>query len=243
MKSRQTGNGQDGNDDLEPMLSEEDEDFELESSNGDYLAMEQLIGTLIWSTTEAKLRLYGMSTTLDTTTLERRFSAMCVPSEWQSPFELRAEINFSWPAEYTSLSLYGDEALCALYHDDEEECIHNEEPADVFVELEIEYHLPYGFVHALNSDEGIERVARRIQQAFREVVDHENLVRVEVKATYSNNHLNLMSMKARHHWTLDEELHDLPLLSAVLLSISREVRQVLLRFAKEFSFPQGSAAK
>ena len=113
-----------------------------------YVGYEQFVGTFIAAAGEAGLRLFDVASTLDTTTLERRFSASCAPAEWSPPLELWAETRFFWPAEYTALSLYGDEAICDLYHEENVACKHRNRQANLFTELEIEYLLPYEFVLA-----------------------------------------------------------------------------------------------
>lgn len=210
------------------------QDMDLDILSNQYVGFEQVMGTLMWASMKRQLRLYGVSTQLDTTSLERTFTANCVPMEWEPPYQHLAKISFIWPAEYTLLSVAGDEALCSLYHDELGMCLHEPGTADLFTELLIDYHLPFEFVQSLDSDEGIEKTARRVRRAFAELVDHDNIVNVEATAVFAGSRLTLTSIKAHHHWTLEEELHNLPLLSEVLVSICEEVRKVLLRFKREF---------
>lgn len=239
--NRKTSNGQDDVDPTEAMFPLSSLGMEPESITGRYIGFEQLVGTLIWACMESKLHLYNVSSVLDTTSLERRFRGNCVPVEWEPPHELVAELDFVWPAEYTTLSIYGDEAFCALYHDEEEACSHQEDAADMFVELEIDYHLPFGFVSSLNSDEGVEATARRIREVFQESVNHENIVAVQATATFTGDTLKLTAIKAHNHWTLEAELLDLQLLGQVLLSICQEIRAALLGFAE--AFPNGGSGE
>jgi hypothetical protein len=157
------------------------------------------------------------------------------------PVELWAEVRFQWPAEYTALSLYGDGVFCDLYHPEDEACRHREGMADIFVDLEIDFLMPFDFVQQLDSDEGIEVTSRRIRQAFAEEVDHDNIVRVEAKASYDGTDLRLVSIKARYFWILQDELRDLSMLKAVLLSICEEIHRVLQRFNRAFVPPGGSS--
>lgn len=200
-----------------------------------YVGFEMVVGALISAAGEAGLRLFEAASTLDTTTLERRFSASCVPQEWHHPVELWAEISFYWPAEYTALSLYGDEVICDMYHAENVPCRHQNQAASLFTELEVEYLLPFEFVRRLDSDDGVERTARRIRQLFTDVVEHDNIVGVEAKALYTGEALQLSSIKAGHVWVLDEELSDHTLLRAAFLEIGQEIRTVLTRFSQEFS--------
>lgn len=226
-------NGNGAEDELGPLFP--GVDFDPSELGNLYVSYEQLIAAWTWACMEAKLRLYSVTNTLDINTLEREFSACCVPMEWDPPYQLRAEISFYWPAEYTTLSLDGDEAFCSLYHDEHEPCDHETGSAQVFIELELEYHLPYDFVHRLDSDAGIEKVAQRIQEAFSAEAEHENVVTVQAVATYADNQLSLTGIQARHVWILEDELHGLPQLAGSALEICQEIRRVLLRFAREFS--------
>lgn len=216
------------------------EDFPGEESryqplNSGYVGFEMVVGALISAASEAGLRLFEAASTLDTTTLERRFSASCVPQDWHHPVDLWAEMGFYWPAEYTALSLYGDEVICDMYHTENVPCRHQKEPASLFTELEVEYLLPFEFVRRLDSDEGVERTARRIRQLFTDIVEHDNIVGVEAKALFSGDELRLSSIKAGHVWVLDEELSDHMLLRGAFLEICQEMRTVLLRFNQDFT--------
>lgn len=210
------------------------EDFDLESLVDIYVGFEQLMGILLWAAAQQKLNLYNISTQIDTTTLERSFEANAVPADWELPYSPRAKLSFSWPAEYTSLSVYSDEALCSLYHDESEFCTHEPGSAEMFVELEIDYVLPSSVAASLDSDEGIEKTARQLRQAFIEEVNHDNIVHVWATAHYGGDQISLTEIKAHYYWTLEEELHNLPLLAEVLMSICAEVRRVLIRLRQEF---------
>lgn len=226
-------NGNGAEDELGPLFP--GVDFDPTEFMNLYVSYEQVVAALTWACMEAKLRLYSVTNTLDVTTLEREYSGCCVPIEWEPPYQLRAEISFYWPSEYTALSLDGDEAFCSLYHDEHEPCDHETGSAQVFTELELQYHLPYDFVHRLDSDAGIEQVAQRIQEVFLDEVEHENVVAVQAVATYADNHLSLTGIQARHVRILEDELHGLSQLAGSALEICQEIRRVLLRFAREFS--------
>lgn len=223
-------------DDFEP-----DDLMSDEPLNTGYVGFEMVVGSLITAAVQAQLRLFEAASTLDTTTLERRFSVSCAPQDWPQPPELWAEIRFYWPAEYTALSLYGDEVLCDMYHSETASCRHRNRRASLFTELEVEYLLPFDFVRHLDNDEGIERTARRIRQLFTDVVEHDNIVGVEAKALFAGNNLQLSSIKAGHVWVLEEELNDPLTLRTAFGEICNEMKTVLLRFYQEFGSKQESA--
>ncbi len=230
-KGRTNGNGvPEDHEDLIP-----DVDFDPSAFSNTYVSYEQVVATWMWACSQSDLQLYAISNTLDINTLEREFKACCVPDDWDPPYHLRAEMSFYWPSEYTALSMDGDDAFCSLYHDDDAECDHEPGTAQVYTELEIEYYLPSDFVDQLDSDVGIEQVARRIRQVYGDLVDHENILVVDAKATFAGETLALSSILARHFWILEQELHDLPRLASAFLDLTGEIRSVLERFAAEFS--------
>lgn len=226
---------------IEPLLPEdfleEDETSSAPFLSG-YMGFEMVVATLINAANEANLNLFDASSTMDTTSLERHFGASCAPQEWRHPVDLWAEIGFYWPAEYTAISLYGDEALCSLYHSEGANCRHRPHSATLFTELEVEYTLPFNFVRRLDSDEGVERTARRIRQLFSDVVAHDNIVGVEARALFTGESLQLSSIKAGHVWALEDEFSDPVTLQAAFVEIFEEIRTVLLRFYQDFSTPQ-----
>ena len=211
-----------------------------EPLNTGYVGFEMVVGSLITAAMQAQLRLFEAGSTLDTTTLERHFSVSCAPQDWPHPPALWAEISFYWPAEYTALSLYGDEALCDLYHSEAATCRHRNRHASLLTELEVEYLLPLDFVRRLDNDEGVERTARRIRQLFTDVVEHDNIVGVEAKALFAGDSLQLSSIKAGHVWVLEEEMNDSLALNTAFTEICKELKTVLVRFQQEFGNKQES---
>lgn len=233
MEQTHKTNGDSQQDDLNAMFFGEDFDPNLFADL--YVSYEQLVGTWMWACMQNKLRLYSVSNTLDVSTLEREFSGCVVPQDWDPPYQLRAEVSFYWPSEYTALSAEGDDAFCSLYHDEDEPCAHAPGSASIYTELTVEYHLPYEFVQQVDTDAGIEEVAQRICQIFIDLVEHENIVTVQVQATYADDELSLSDILARHFWIVEDELHNLPHLAATFLGICDEINRVLLRFDKEFT--------
>ncbi len=229
-------------DDFLDELSEFDEflddlDLASEFQATAYLGYEQLVGLVLWSATENKLRIHDVSNMLNTTSLEREFSARCAPVEWEETpeTELEAKFSFSWPVDFTTLSMYGDAGVEALYRGSLMGLSLEPGSAAIFVEFLIEYSLPDAFVATLNTDEGVEAVARRIRQVFSEVASHDNIVHIKAEAHFSGKSLDLTAITAFHGWTLEDELYDLAVLAGSLNAIMTEVHQVLLHFQREFS--------
>lgn len=213
----------------------EPEDADILPPPGAYLTYEQVINTLLWAATQNKLRVYDIRSMLDIITLEREFKAYCVPQGWKPPYQLYAELSFYWPTEYTVVSTHGDEALCAMYHFEDEDCIHEPGGADLLLDIEVHYQMPDALVGSVDSDAGVEAVARRIRSLFAEVAPQSNAVSVEVGASFADDGLRLTSIAAHSFWALEEEMRDMSKLAMTLLGLLDEVCRALKRFAKEFA--------
>lgn len=216
-------------------------DFDEESEASGYVGFEHIVGTLIWASSQASLHMFEASNTVEAVTLERSFSVNCALEDWQPPVDIWAQISFSWPVEFSTLSLYGDEALCDLYHSETTSCRHQPLSANLATELEIVYLFSERMVSHLDSDEGIEKTARRIRRMFTDLVDHENIIAVEATALFSDTGLKLSGIRAGHVWVLEDELTDLSALRESLASICLEVSAVLRTFEQTFSIPGDQA--
>lgn len=235
-----SGNGKTNGDNGAPDLSglfglQEREDLSLFRV---YVSYEQFVNTLLWAAIQNKLRIYEARSNLDVISLEREFRGYCVPQDWKPPYKLYAELYFYWPPEYTVVTAHGDESICALYHYDDEECAHAPGAADLLVELEVLYQMPEALVNSLDSDAGIEAVARRIRSLFAEAAPGANAVSVEVGASFADDGLRLTSIAARGFTALQEEMHDVSKLAMALLEAMDDVSRALKRFAKEFAADQ-----
>lgn len=136
---------------------------------------------------------------------------------------------------------YGDEALCDLYHSETTNCRHQPLTANIIAELEIVYLFSERLVSHLDSDEGIEKTARRIRRVFSDLVDHENIIAVEATAMFIDGGLKLSGIRAGHVWVLEDELTDLGLLRESLVSICHEIGAALRGFEQTIS-PRGENA-
>ncbi len=197
---------------------------------------QDIAGQLILAADGAGLDTYGAEDRLELHQLNRSFRTLCVPHDWEPPFEIRAQLRFHWSCEHTAYSIYGTEGLCALYHDPDEECTHDEFDAQPMTELEIEYHLPDHAVVALSSAADMEYFGQRVQEAHRECVEHENLVAVRFESVFYRGQLRVSSAVASHHWLIEgEDLEDEGNLISILASICHEVHDFLLRLADLFA--------
>lgn len=210
-------------------------DFDDESEPTGYVGFEHIVGTLIWASSQASLNLFEASNTVEAVTLERHFTVNAAPDDWTPPVDIWAQISFSWPIENTTLSLYGDEALCDLYHSETTSCRHQPLTANIVTELEIVYMFSERLVSHLDSDEGIEKTARRMRRVFTDLVDHENVIAVEATAMFVDSGLKLSGIRAGHVWVFEDELTDLGILRESLVSICHEVGAVLRSFEQTFS--------
>jgi hypothetical protein len=199
---------------------------------------QDVAGILILAADGAGLVTYGAQDQLELHQMSRSFRVLCVPYNWEPPFDIRAQLRFHWSCEQAAYSLYGTEGLCALYHGLDEECTHYEFDAEPMIELEIEYHLPDHAVVALDSTADMKYFGQRVREAHRECVEHENLVAVRFKSVFYQDRLRVSSAVASHFWVIEgEDLEDEGNLVSILTSICDEVHDFLLRLAGLFAEP------
>jgi hypothetical protein len=197
---------------------------------------QDIAGNLILAADGADLDTYGAEDQLELHQMRRSFRVLCVPHNWEPPFEIRAQLQFHWSCEQAAYSIYGTEGLCALYHDADEWCAHYEFEAQPMIELEIEYHLPDHAVVALNNAADMKYFGQRVQEAHRECVEHENLVAVRFESVLYRDRLRVSSAVASHFWMIEgEDLEDEGNLVSILVGICHEVRDFLLRLADLFA--------
>ena len=197
---------------------------------------QDLAGQLILAADGAGLDTYGTEDQLELHQMDRSFRVLCVPYDWEPPFEIRAQLQFHWSCEQAAYSIYGTEGLCALYHDPDEECTHYQLDAQPMIELEIKYHLPDHAVLALNNASDMKYFGQRVREAHRECVEHENLVAVRFESVLYQDRLRVSSAVASHHWLIEgEDLEDEGNLFLILADICNEVHDFLLRLAGLFA--------
>jgi hypothetical protein len=199
---------------------------------------QDVAGQLIFAADGAGLNTYGIEDQLELHHLDRSFRVLCVPHNWEPPFEIRAQLQFHWSCEQAAYSLYGTDGLCALYHGPDEECTHYELDAEPMIELAIEYHLPDHAVVALNSADDMKYFGQRVQEAHRECIEHENLVVVRFESVLYQDRLRVSSAVASHYWLIEgEDLEDEGNLVSILAGICNEVHDFLPRLAGLFAEP------
>ena len=197
---------------------------------------EDIAGQLIFAADGADLHTYGVEDQLELHQMNRSFRVLCVPDDWEPPFEIRAQFQFHWSCEQAAYSIYGTEGLCALYHDLDEECTHYELSAQPMIELEIKYHLPDHAVLALNNAADMKYFGQRVREAHRECVEHENLVAVRFQSVFYQDRLYVSSAVASHFWVIEgEDLEDEGTLFSILTGICNEVHNFILRLADLFA--------
>lgn len=197
---------------------------------------QDVAGMLILAADGAGLHTYGAEDQLELHQMRRSFRVLCVPHNWEPPFEIRAQLQFPWSCEQAAYSIYGTEGLCALYHNPDEECTHDQLDAEPMIELAIEYHLPDNAVVALNRAADMKYFGQRVREAHRECVEHENLVVVRFESVLYQDRLRVISAVASHFWLIEgEDLEDEGNLVSILAGICNEVHDFLLRLAGLFA--------
>lgn len=122
----------------------------------------------------------------------------------------------------TAESIYG--GTCALYHDETEECLHEEEYREAVLELEIKYNI--------EAKEGFKEetslINNELLTVINTVMEHQNKPQITWELTINSNGKNFVrSIKAHHYWNIeiaDEKLE--------LGGIFDEVREMLINIDK-----------
>lgn len=166
---------------------------------------EDFTDQLIKSARETGLDPYHIKNQIDTISLERGFSFLCVPIFKDPPHLIRAEVSFHWDSVMTAESIYGGN--CSLYHDEAVECTHDDFISEVFTELVIEYQFGIDESYLVNT----ELINKELNNTFQESMDHNNLPFIRWEA-YINpeGKAGVSKVAAGHHWTinLDEDEFD-----------------------------------
>lgn len=186
------------------------------------LTYEQITSQIINSMKEAGLNPYIIKHNLELVTLMKEFECLCVVKDKRSPYITRAEISFSWDSTMTTESIYGGN--CALFHDETEECFHDEENREAVLELEIKYNI--------EAKEGFKEESNLINTelitVINTIMEHQNKPQITWEITLNNNGVHFVrSINLHHYWNIDINDEDLE-----LDWVFEEVREMLINIDK-----------
>ena len=181
---------------------------------------EELIEQLLGSARRCGLNSYHSRNQVEITTLERKFTFLCVPIDEEPPHLTRAQISFHWDSMLTSESIYGGN--CSLYHDETEDCTHDEFPNEAFTELEIEYQFEIDKDFQMKTDV----INNELFNLFKRNMLHENIPYINWGAFVSNEgRSGISKVAAGHHWHIELENNDLDF-DSIFLEILDNIKEI-----------------
>lgn len=168
------------------------------------LTYEEIRNKIIQSAKVVGLNPYNINDKIELRTLMKEFQCSCVLNHKNPPYITRAEISFSWDSILTAESIYGPN--CALYHDESEDCLHEEENSEAFIELEITYNIVAKEGFRTETD----LINIELINTFNSVMLHDNKPQIKWELTINSNGENrISSITAYHFWHFelrDDEL-------------------------------------
>jgi hypothetical protein len=187
------------------------------------LTYERIVQLLERAALNTDMDLYRAQHKIVMPEMDREFVAQCVPEEYKPPYFTRSEISFHWDSMMTSESVYGGN--CALFHDETEECTHDDLENQSFIELEIKYH----FDLIKDYERSTDLINAELIQLFEKYMQHENqpVLNWELVINKSMG-MNLISnLSASHHWIFELDTEVLQ-----FESIFMEIKEVLIEINK-----------
>ena len=105
---------------------------------------EELAAELLEGLETCSLVVHEVGHEIEPSSGERTFHATVRLATSEPPHRYAASLHFHWDALLTYVGTYGPGSDCELYHDEDEVCSHQQNPARPFVELVAEYDLGDG---------------------------------------------------------------------------------------------------
>lgn len=123
------------------------------------------------------LVIFGVRHFLDVITCDREFRCTCVHEESQPPYQIRAEVGFTWEAMLTAESNYGDDYPLSRETLFTRGVLCDRVMPESFIELEIRVYF-----EALKFEEaGV--LARRIQTLISNLIEHDNQPQIKYEVS------------------------------------------------------------
>ncbi|MGG1519037.1 hypothetical protein ABE504_26740 [Paenibacillus oryzisoli] len=186
------------------------------------LTYEQITSQILDSMKDAELNPYLIRHNLELITLMKEFECLCVVKNKKSPYVTRAEISFSWESIMTAESIYGGN--CALFHDETEDCLHDDENREAVLELEIKYNIEAkeGFKEETNL------INSELLTVINTVMEHQNKPQITWEVTLNSSGVHFIgAIKLQHYWNIEIKDEDLE-----LTEIFEEVHEMLINIDK-----------
>ncbi len=167
------------------------------------ITYEDLANLLLDQAEEVGLEPLDVSHLVEWPAGRRTFTMYCVPEDWDPPFDIVAELRFSYEAMDVALSHYGQEELCAMYHDPGVPCPHLGIPPDLTIVLEVKYQFQPPDVYS------VPEVTGELRRLFRQHIPHDNQPEMKFEvSSLPDASLQVHQAYAYYWWELREELFE-----------------------------------
>lgn len=195
------------------------------------LTYEDLADLLLDTADEVGLEPTDVAHLIEYPSGRRTFSMFCVPEGWEPPYDVEAEIRFSYEASDIALSMYGVEEFCALFHGDDVDCPHRELTPDVAIVLEVKYLFRAPDVPS------VPELTGNLRRMFQRQINHDNQPEVKFEvSSLPDATLVVHQAYAYYWWELQDELFkEDPDVTPILA----EIRQVLEALKASGLIPSG----
>ena len=199
---------------------------------------ETVVSILLGSIERTNLNVAYTQELLDTHALGRSLSITCLPDGMEDdlgPTEppLRAVISFRWSPEFTVYSLRGRDTLENIERIvDERLYAYGGGPS---LDIDVAFHIP------LTNDQqrdpsALNTLAHTIQDLHRDMVEPEDLLRVESQVTvFPGRPPRMVNVIAHRTWSLNEALFDTELLAATFDEMCMELQLLLAELSRTFT--------
>lgn len=195
------------------------------------LTYETLVTILIGEAERTGLNVQFSQEQLDPHTMSRTLNITCLPTgvaepNMDVPF---AVLSFTWDAALTAISVMGSDSLCDLYHDPDEQCLHDELGCayDAELDLDIVYEVP--LTDAQRRDiANVPALARSLQVTTSEATHDRQPLDVDIQMQFTSDyHAFVGRVTARQQWLVNEQLHEEDELREVMFGMCRETVRIL----------------
>lgn len=195
------------------------------------LTYEAVVTVLISEAERAGLAIQFSQEQLDPHSLARTLSISCQPTKQRDQHmeHVVATISFTWDAALTAISVMGSDAICALYHDSDEPCLHAIEGCAYNVDLDFDltYAIPLTEEQRFNVV-NIPQLTEAIQSATKEKTFDFQPLDIDVQLHFTGEYMAFVgTVTGRQSWPFGEALHEEHELRQEIRDLMQNVSKVL----------------
>lgn len=141
------------------------------------LRYEEICQDFLDATESAGLLVFGIRHIMDVVTCDREFHCTCIDDESEPPYQVRADIGFTWDALLTAESNYGEDYCNFRENLAERRAICDRITPEAFIELEIKIC----FETLKFEEAGV--LARHIQHLITGLITHDNQPQIKFEVS------------------------------------------------------------